>query len=72
MTSEEFYTFQPQSKIEIFHNQGGEISVRQTDPGAYDESIISLTLEQARWLVNRMPRLIDEVKERGLENAPEE
>lgn len=62
MNEDEFYTYQPAFKTEIFQNEGGGITVSQEVDYMPENPMIVLTIDQAKWLTSRLARLIESIE----------
>jgi hypothetical protein len=71
MTNEAFYTYPEAYETKIFPNMGGGITIRQCEQSYEREHLILLSLDQSRWLLDRLSMLIKQIESAdGNDNEP--
>jgi hypothetical protein len=61
MTDEQFYAYGHALETKIYANNGGGVTIDQTDQ-SYEEQSIYLNLDQTRWLLDRLSVLIKQIE----------
>lgn len=68
MTQEEFYTYQPRTRLQIYPNKHEEICIKQRNE--YDEPIVIITKDQALWLIRKLNFLVNAMEGKDLPGSP--